>query len=174
MSNLKPFDRLDYIYKLSIVIALSIAATILASDIVVPLAFAAFLSVVMLPLVKWLERRKLGPAFSIIIVLAATVIILGLLIWLVVDQVVGLVNDLPNLQAKFQNYINHISVTLRKDFGVSLSDQNKLVAEAARTVSTYLGDILSIDNQHPFGTCPNSNLHFSDIDLSGQIQRFLR
>ena len=107
MSNLKPFDRLDYIYKLSIVIALSIAATILASDIVVPLAFAAFLSVVMLPLVKWLERRKLGPAFSIIIVLAATVIILGLLIWLVVDQVVGLVNDLPNLQAKFENYINH-------------------------------------------------------------------
>ena len=103
MSNLKPFDRLDYIYKLSIVVALSIAATILASDIVVPLAFAAFLSVVMLPLVKWLERRKLGSAFSIIIVLAATVIILGLLIWLVVDQVVGLVNDLPNLQAKFQN-----------------------------------------------------------------------
>ena len=142
MSNLKPFDRLDYIYKLSIVVALSIAATILASDIVVPLAFAAFLSVVMLPLVKWLERRKLGSAFSIIIVLAATVIILGLLIWLVVDQVVGLVNDLPNLQAKFQNYINHLSVTLRKDFGVSLSDQNKLVAEAARTVSTYLGDIL--------------------------------
>ena len=50
MPNLKPFDRLDYIYKLTIVIALSIAATILATDIVVPLAFAAFLSVVMLPL----------------------------------------------------------------------------------------------------------------------------
>lgn len=142
MSNLKPFDRLDYIYKLSVVIALFIAATMLASDIVVPLAFAAFLSVVMLPIVKKLERRKLGPAISIIIVLAATVVILGLLTWLVVDQVVGLVNDLPNLQAKFENYINHISNTLQQDFAVSLSDQNKFLAEAVKTGSAYLGDVL--------------------------------
>ncbi len=59
MTNLKPFDRLDYIYKLLVVIALTITATILASDIVVPLAFAAFLSVVMLPLSKRLEKRKI-------------------------------------------------------------------------------------------------------------------
>ena len=142
MSNLKPFDRLDYIYKLSVVVALFITATILASDIVVPLAVAAFLSVVLLPVVKKLERRKLGPAFSIIIVLAATVVILGLLIWLVVDQVVGLVNDLPNLQAKFENFINSISNTLRRDFGVGLSDQNKFLAEAVKTGSAYLGDVL--------------------------------
>src|SRR5918995_5704452 len=112
MSSLKPFDRLDYIYKLFVVIALAITATILASDIVVPLAFAAFLSVVLLPIVKRLERRKLGPALSIIIVLAGTVVILGLLIWLVVDPVVGVVNDLPNLQGQFENSINSMSDTL--------------------------------------------------------------
>src|SRR5688572_20780936 len=142
MSSLKPFDRLDYIYKLFVVIALTITATILASDIVVPLAAAAFLSVVMLPIVKKLERKKLGPSFSIIIVLAGTVVILSLLIWLVVDQVVGLVNDLPNLQAKFENYINSVSNTLRRDFGVSLSDQNKFLAEAVKTGGAYLGDVL--------------------------------
>ncbi|HEX6224951.1 MAG TPA: AI-2E family transporter [Chryseolinea sp.] len=142
MSNLKPFDRLDYTYKLFVVIALSITATILARDIVVPLAFAAFLSVVMLPIVKKLEKRKIGPALSIIIVLAATVVILSLLIWLVVDQVVGLVNDLPNLQTKFENYINHVSDTLQRDFAVSLSDQNKFLGEAVKTVSAYLGDVL--------------------------------
>ena len=142
MSNLKLFDRLDYIYKLLVVIALVITGSILASDIVVPLAFAAFLSVVLLPIVKKLEKRKVGPALSIIIVLAATVVVLGLLIWLVVDQVVGLVNDLPNLQAKFENYINHLSDTLLRDFSVSLSDQNKFLAEAVKTASTYLGDVL--------------------------------
>ena len=73
MSNLKLFDRLDYIYKLLVVIALVITGSILASDIVVPLAFAAFLSVVLLPIVKRLERRKVGPSLSIIIVLTATV-----------------------------------------------------------------------------------------------------
>src|SRR5688572_22888645 len=117
MSNAKPFDRLDYTYKLFVVIALTITATILASDIVVPLAFAAFLAIVMLPVVKRLERRKLGTALSITLVLMATVILLGLLIWLVVDQVVGLINDLPNLTTKFEIFIDDISGRLRKDFG---------------------------------------------------------
>ena len=114
MSNLKPFDRLDYTYKLFVVIALAITATMLASDIVVPLAFAAFLSVVLLPVVRKLERRKVGPALSITLVLLLTVVIVGLLIWLVVDQVVGLVNDLPNLQAKFEDFINQTSRTLAR------------------------------------------------------------
>lgn len=138
----KPFDRLDYIYKLFVVIALFITAIILASEIVVPLAFAAFLSVVMLPLIKKLEQRRIGPAISITLVLLGTVIIIGLTIWLVVDQVVGLLNDLPNLQAKFEAFVNQVSRTLRRDFGVSTIDQNKMAAEFMKNVSMYLGDII--------------------------------
>lgn len=142
MSNPKTFDRLDYTYKLFVVIALSITAAILAKDIVVPMAFAGFLAVVMLPLIKKLEKRKIGPALSITLVLLATVIIVGLLIWLVIDQVVGLINDLPNLQAKFESSINQLSRTLRRDFGISTSEQNKLLGESMRNISVYLGDVL--------------------------------
>lgn len=142
MSTFKPFDRLDYIYKLFVVIALGITATILASDLVIPLAFAAFLAIVMLPVVKKLEKRRVAPWLAITIVLVATVVIVGLLIWLVVNQVVGLIADLPNLQAKFENSINDMSGMLRRDFGISTSDQNNFVREAMRTVSTYLGDVL--------------------------------
>jgi predicted PurR-regulated permease PerM len=142
MPNVKPFDRLDYTYKLFVVIALSITAIIVAKDIVIPMAFAAFLSIVMLPLIRKLERRKIGTSLSISIVLIGTVIMLGLLIWLVVDQVVGLINDLPNLQSKFEVYVNQVSRTLRRDFGISTSEQNKLLGESVRNVSTYLGDVL--------------------------------
>jgi putative heme transporter len=142
MSNLKPFDRLDYTYKLFVVVALSIALVIVAKDIVVPMAFAAFLSVVMLPAVRKLERKKIGTGLSISIVLFGTVLIVGLMIWLVVDQVVGLINDLPNLQSKFETSVNQLSRTLRRDFGISTSEQNKLLGESVRNVSVYLGDIL--------------------------------
>src|SRR5688572_24923921 len=138
----KSFDRLDYTYKLFIVIALSITATILASDIVVPLAFAGFLAIVMLPLVKKLERRNLGTGLSITIVLAVTVVALALFMWLIVDQVVGLINDLPNLQAKLQTFVDQTSNTLRRDFGISTSEQNKFLGESMRTVGVYLGDVL--------------------------------
>ena len=95
MNAEQPGDRLDYVYKLLIVIALLITATILAADIIIPMAFAAFLSVMMLPAIKRMEKRKIGTALSITIVLFATVVVMGLLMWLVVNQVVSLVNDLP-------------------------------------------------------------------------------
>ncbi|HMG92927.1 MAG TPA: AI-2E family transporter, partial [Chryseolinea sp.] len=138
----KPFDRLDYTYKLLVVTALTITAVILAKDIVVPLAFAAFLAVVMLPLIIKMEERKISPAISITLVLLGTVISVGLIIWLIVDQVVGLLNDLPNLQAKFETFMNQVSRTLRRDFGISNIEQNKMLAEFMRSVSLYLGDIL--------------------------------
>ncbi len=138
----QPFDRLDYTYKLLVIVALAITAVILAKDIVVPLAFAGFLSVVMLPLIKKMEERKIGPAISITLVLLTTVVSVGLIIWLIVDQVVGLLNDLPNLQAKFETFVNQMSRTLRRDFGLSTTEQNKMAAEFMRSVSIYLGDIL--------------------------------
>jgi predicted PurR-regulated permease PerM len=138
----KPFDRLDYTYKLFVVIALTITATILAQDIVIPFAFAGILSIVMLPVVKKLEERKVGAALAITIVLFTTIIILGLFIWLIVDQVVGLVNDLPNLEAKFESWVDQMSRTLRRDFGVSTAEQKNLVGEIMRSISAYLGGIL--------------------------------
>jgi hypothetical protein len=45
------FDRLDYVYKLLIIIALSVTAIILCADIVIPFAFAALFAIVMMPLV---------------------------------------------------------------------------------------------------------------------------
>ena len=137
-----PFNRLDYTYKLFVVVALTITAVILAKDIVVPLAFAAFLAVVMLPLITKMEERKIPTAISITLVLLGTVVSVGLIIWLIVDQVVGLLNDLPNLQAKFENFMNQVSGTLRRDFGISTTEQNKMAAEFMRSVSLYLGDIL--------------------------------
>lgn len=138
----QPFNRLDYVYKILVVIALSITAVILAKDIVVPLAFAGFLSVVMLPIIKKMEQRKMGTALSIALVLFFTIIIIGLVMWLIVDQVVGLVNDLPNLQSKFENSMNQFSAMLLRDFGISTIDQNKLLGEVMRNVSFYLGDVL--------------------------------
>lgn len=142
MNAREPADRLDYIYKLLVVIALLITAVILAADIVVPMAFAAFLSLVMLPAIKRMEKRKIGTALSITIVLVATIIVIGLLMWLVVNQVVSLINDLPNLQVRFENFMNELSGMLLSEFGISIAEQNKLLGEFMRSVSFYLGGVL--------------------------------
>jgi predicted PurR-regulated permease PerM len=136
------FDRLDYIYKLLVVAALLITATILASDLVIPMAFAGLFSIVMLPAVKKLEERRIPTSLSITLVLLATIIVMGLFIWLIVGQVVSLVNDLPNLETKFQTFVENTSQILLRDFGISTAEQNKMLGDLMRTFSAYAGALL--------------------------------
>jgi putative heme transporter len=63
-------------------------------------------------------------------------------VWLIVDQLVVLVNDLPDLQSRAEEFTNKLSRTLRNDFGISISEQNSFVKETAKSVSSYLGDVL--------------------------------
>ena len=138
----RPFDRLDYIYKLFVIIALTTIAVIFASDIIIPMAFAGLLSIVMLPVVKKLENRKVPTPLAITLVLLATIILLVLFIWLIIGQIIELVNDLPNLQVKFEAFVDQTSRVLRRDFGISTLEQNKMLADFMRSISAYLGDFL--------------------------------
>lgn len=138
----RPFDRLDYTYKLFVVIALSITALILARDIVIPVVFAGLMAVVMLPLVKRLEKRRVPSAIAITLVLLLSIIVFGLLLWVVIGQIVNLVNDLPDLQVRFVNYIDQLKRMARNDLGITRADQSKYINDAMKSVSTYLGDLI--------------------------------
>lgn len=138
----KAFNRLDYTYKLFIVVALSIVALILAKDIVIPIAFAGFIAIVMLPAIKWMERKKFNTILAISLMLLGFTIALVLLGWLIIDQIVALVNDLPDIQTRLELFTESVRNTLRKDFSISISDQNNLVKDAVKNVSTYIGDVL--------------------------------
>ncbi len=135
------FDRLGYVYKLLVVIALSVTATILLKDIVVPLMFAALLAVVMQPLVKRIAK-KTGLTLAVTLVLIGTVIVLGLLGWVLVEQIISLVDDLPNLQTRFDQFIADVTSTLRDKFNLQTSDLNQMVQDLVKTVSGYLGAFL--------------------------------
>lgn len=141
MEYKQKFDRLGYIYKLMVVIALSITAVILCRDIVVPLAFAAFLSVVMLPLVKRIER-KTGLTLAVTITLVGTIVVLGLLGWVLVHQIVSLANDLPNLQTKFDSFVDQAEKTISEQLNMDRGEQSKMLQDAAKSVSGYVGAFL--------------------------------
>jgi len=140
--EVKPFDRLDYTFKLFIVIALAIAGIILIKDIVVPLAFAAFLSVVMLPAIKWMEGKKVNTILAITLVLLGLTCVLVLLGWLIVDQIASLLQDLPDIETRLTAFSTKTSRLLRNEFGFSLSEQNTFIKDILKSVSTYAGDVL--------------------------------
>jgi predicted PurR-regulated permease PerM len=138
---MKAFDRLDYIYKLLVIIALTITAVILCRDIVVPVAFAVILACVMLPVVKRIER-KTGTTWAVVIVLFGGIIVFGFLGWLLVNQVINLSNDLPNLESRMDQFIDRTSKTVSDQFGISLSEQKKMIQDFLKGITALMGTVL--------------------------------
>jgi predicted PurR-regulated permease PerM len=124
-----------------VVIALSVTAIMLCRDIIVPLAFAAFLSVVMLPVVNRIEKRT-GLTLAVTITLVGTIVVMGLLGWLLVHQIINLANDLPNLEAKFDQFVTQSSRTLSSQFDIKQAEQNQMAKDLAKSVSVYVGAFL--------------------------------
>jgi len=134
-------ERLDYIFKLFIIIALSITAIILCADIVIPFAFAALFAIVMMPLVKRIER-KTGTAWAVLIVLLGAIVVFGFLGWLLVHQIINLVNDLPNLQSKMDHFIDQTSQTVDDKLGISSPEQRKMIQDFLKGITAYMGTVL--------------------------------
>jgi len=137
----KPFNRLDYVFKLFVVIALVITAAILAQDIVIPLLLSGLIAVILLPVVNRLQR-KLSLTLSVSIVLVVTFLIFAGAIWIIGDQLSRLADDLPNLENKFNHLVDTISNEVRSLMGMSRAEQNQMEREALKEVSTYFTNLL--------------------------------
>lgn len=141
MADKKTFNRLDYIYKLFAIIALSITAAILAKDIVIPILISAFLSVILLPVVNRLQK-KLSLTLSVIIVLVFTLLVFVGAIWIIGDQLSRLVQDLPNLESKFNALVDDVSTRIQDGLGMTSIEQNQMLRDGLRETSSYVTGLL--------------------------------
>src|SRR5215207_7565643 len=82
----------------------SLAALYFAREILLPVALAILLSFLLTPLANRLERWRVPRLLSVVLVVAMSFSVLGLLGWIVTDQLVDLSRQLPankqNLVAK--------------------------------------------------------------------------
>jgi len=138
----RPFNRLDYTYKVLMVIALIIVGIILARDIVIPLMIAGILTVVLIPLVKKMEKR-ISSTLAITIVLLSTFTFFILMGILIVNQLASLVQDIPSLETKFNSWIDQISSSLQNELGMSVKEQNQLLKNSLSALGGYATGLLS-------------------------------
>jgi len=140
------FNKLDYTYKVMVIATLSIIGMVVARDIVVPILFSGILAVVLLPLVKRLEK-KIPSALAITLVLICTMVLFFLAGWLIVKQVTALVRDLPDLESKFDHVITNINTFLESNFGITIEQQTEMLREGLTTMSSYATELLAATTQ---------------------------
>ncbi len=135
------WNRLDYTFKVMVIIALSIYGVVLCRDIVIPLSIALFLAFVSLPAVKWLER-KMGTILSVSIVVVGGTLIFSLFLWILIDQVLSLVADLPNLQQRSDKFVNDIKGILWEELNIDPAELRQMVQDIIKSISVYLGEFI--------------------------------
>ncbi len=134
-------DKLDRIYKTLAVIGLAIAGLIFAKDIVMPIAFGALFSMVLLPLAKRFESRT-GRIFSIVLVLLFAFFVMLLIFWFVAAQLASLSDSLPDLEGRFMALINSVSEQANTILRIDTHEQTQLLKDGLKNFSSYFGSLL--------------------------------
>jgi putative heme transporter len=133
--------KLKVIYHYLMVLALVIAFLILSKDIIMPMAFAALFSVVLLPVVKLFER-KMGEIAAISLTLFCVLIFMLLIGWFIISQLTSLAASLPDLEQKFLDFISNTSSSLNQQLNISTTEQVQYLKDSLKNISSYLGSIL--------------------------------
>src|SRR5258708_6015474 len=112
--------------------AISIAALYFAQDVLVPLALAILLSFLLNPLVRRLERYRLGRISSVVlVVLLSSGVVVGIG-YVVTTQLVSLTDKLP----EYRENIRHKAQTLRGRTDTRLTQVTAVFKEIRQELTT--------------------------------------
>src|SRR5688500_1838131 len=84
---------------------LVIAVLRVAEDVMIPIALAFLLAFLLTPLVVRLTRWRLPKSIAIIVTAGFAFVIIGVAVWQITNQAVGLLGDLPGYEENLRQKI---------------------------------------------------------------------
>jgi predicted PurR-regulated permease PerM len=102
-----------------------------AQSILIPFAFAVLLFVLLLPVVIFLESKKVGRVFSIIIALLLATGFVAVIIYLLSNQISVFVNDVPSIKQHLNEHFIAVQNWIKNRLHISVSEQNQYLAQQA-------------------------------------------
>lgn len=88
------------------------------SVILLPLVWGAFFAFALYPISNWLEEKRVPRSFSIAITLISITATAVALLYILTDQVVGLIKDIPEIRASFETKINSYLKEIERAIGL--------------------------------------------------------
>jgi predicted PurR-regulated permease PerM len=108
----------------------------LGRSLFIPLSFSILMSFVLYPICRWLEKRRIGKIWAIIISLLLVTVLLALVLALLVNQFIAFGQEWPKLQEKLLQAYNDSSVFMEKNWGVSNETREKWVTNFLNDTSS--------------------------------------
>jgi predicted PurR-regulated permease PerM len=108
--------------------------TVQCQAILIPLYFAALISILLLPLANALERIKMPRALASLMVVLIALIIISFTIYLLSAQIITFLNDIPAIKQHLAEHYSTLQLWIEQQFSISASVQKTLVNNAAADV----------------------------------------
>lgn len=89
----------------------------------IPLSFALLISCILYPVCTWLEKHKVSRMGAILISIAGVTLLFVLLIFLLINQLVGFFKEWPSIEVQLLNSMDSISLWLTQTFNIPKDNQ---------------------------------------------------
>ncbi|QPH40196.1 AI-2E family transporter [Pedobacter endophyticus] len=86
-----------------------IAVMVIARDIIMPILMAFFISIVLLPIYRFLRNRKVPETLSIVLPILLVAVFVALIVWFFSHQIGILVKDFPQIKENVKQHIDSLS-----------------------------------------------------------------
>ncbi|RNL56440.1 AI-2E family transporter [Pedobacter jejuensis] len=86
-----------------------VTVMVIGRDIIMPILMAFFISIMLLPLYRFLRKKKVPESLAIVLPILVVALFVGLVVWFFSHQIGLLVNDFPRIKSNVTQHINALS-----------------------------------------------------------------
>ena len=115
---------------------------VIAKGIIAPLMMAFFISMVLLPIYRFLRKKRFPEVLAIAISILTLLVVFGIIIWFFSSQIGNLLADLPTIRKNIANHLSSLSSWINMKTHFSPDDQLKLINEQSNRLLNYAGNVL--------------------------------
>lgn len=121
------------------VLVLTVVILVYAKPFLVPIAFAAVLSMVLLPVTKWLQRKGINKVVSILLSVFTLVAFFALLIFFISFQVSSIAGDATKLEEQLTGKYHQVQKYVSEQLNISPEKQEQMIKQQQSSSSGQLG-----------------------------------
>jgi predicted PurR-regulated permease PerM len=124
-------------------LVLVIAILVIAHNIIMPVLMAFFISIMLLPVFRFLRKYKFPEPAAIIIPILLVAILLGLIVWFFSIQVGSLIQDFPQIKRNVGIHLNALSNWVSNISDFSTKEQVKFINDKSNDLLGMAGKAAS-------------------------------
>lgn len=112
-------------------------------EVITPIVMAFFLALMLLPVLRFLRRKKVPEGLAIFLSLIFLAVIIGLIVWFFSSQISRLISDFPQIKQNVKLHLNSLSHWIDSKWGFSTDKQVQLINEQNDKLFNMAGGMLS-------------------------------